>query len=186
MADGTINDDPISSVASTTFETASLTSLWTFIVPVLVLFATVAWWKRRAPAVYSPAAASQTEPAAASQQLVPTELGWCDLPDELIARIATLVPLPMQNLPRLALVERRCRQPSAAQLHGLRAAQLHDLARAGDVERISHLFHEEHGSVMLPLNGRTILHTAIEARQLGVIQWLVPDPDPNPNPNPNP
>ena len=59
MADGTINDDPISSVASTTFETASLTSLWTFIVPVLVLFATVAWWKRQAPAVYPPAAASQ-------------------------------------------------------------------------------------------------------------------------------
>ena len=162
-----MNDDPISSVASTTFETASVTSLWPFIVPVLVLFATVAWWKRRAPAVYSP--------AAASQQLVRTELGWRDLPDELIARIATLVPLPMQNLPRLALVERRCRQPSAAQLHGLRAAQLHDLARAGDVERISHLFHEEHGSVMLPLNGHTILHTAIEARQLGVIQWLVPN-----------
>ena len=161
MADGTMNDDPISSVASTTFETASLTSLWTFIVPVLVLFATVAWWKRRAPV--------------ASKQLVRTELGWRDLPDELIARIAPLVPLPMQNLPRLALVERRCRQPSAAQLHGLRAAQLHDLARAGDVERISHLFHEEHGSVMLPLNGRTILHTAIEARQLGVIQWLVPN-----------
>ena len=182
MADGTTNDDPISSVASTTFETASLTSMWPFIVPVLVLFATVAWWKRRAPAVYSPAAASQqlvrTEPAAASQQPIPTELGWCDLPDELIARIATLVPLPLQNLPRLALVERRCRQPSAAQLHGLRAAQLHDLARAGDVERISHLFHEEHGSVMLPLNGHTILHTAIEARQLGVIQWLVPSPKP--------
>ena len=168
MADGTINDDTIASVASTTLETASLTSLWTFVVPVLVLFATVAWWKRRAPAVYSK--------AAASQQPIPTELGWCDLPDELIARIATLVPLPLQNLPRLALVERRCRQPSAAQLYGLRAAQLHDLARAGDVERISHLFHEEHGSVMLPLNGRTILHTAIEARQLGVIQWLVPNP----------
>ena len=185
MADGTTNDDHISSLASTSFETASL---WPFIVPVLVLFATVAWWKRQAPAVYSPAAASQqlvrTGPAAASQQLAPTELGWCDLPDELIARIATLVPLPMQNLPRLALVERRCRQPSAAQLHGLRAAQLHDLARAGDAERISRLFHEEHGSVMLPLNGHTILHTAIEARQLGVIQWLVPDPNPNPNRNP--
>ena len=175
MADGTTNDDHISSLASTSFETASL---WPFIVPVLVLFATVAWWKRRAPAVYSPAAASQTEPAAASQQPTPTELGWRDLPDELIARIATLVPLPMQNLPRLALVERRCWQPSAAQLHGLRAAQLHDLARAGDAERISRLFHEEHGSVMLPLNGRTILHTAIEARQLGVIQWLVPNPKP--------
>ena len=167
MADGTTNDDHISSLASTSFETASL---WPFIVPVLVLFATVAWWKRRAPV--------------ASKQLVRTELGWRDLPDELIARIATLVPLPMQNLPRLALVERRCRQPSAAQLHGLRAAQLHDLARAGDAERISRLFHEEHGSVMLPLNGRTILHTAIEARQLGVIQWLVPDPNPNPNRNP--
>ena len=154
MVDGAMNDD---ATASVTF-----TSLQPFIVPVLVLFATVAWWKRRAPV--------------ASQQLVRTELGWRDLPDELVARIATLVPLPMQNLPRLALVERRCRQPSAAQLYGLRAAQLHDLARAGDVERISHLFHEEQGSVMLLLNGRTILHTAIEARQLGVIQWLVPNP----------
>ena len=94
MADGTMNDDATASVA--------FTSLQPFIVPVLVLFATVAWWKRRAPV--------------ASKQLVRTELGWRDLPDELIARIATLVPLPMQNLPRLALVERRCRQPSAAQL----------------------------------------------------------------------
>ena len=142
-------------------------SLWPFTAPVLALLATVAWWKRRAAAEHPHPYAA----ASASQQLAPTELGWCDLPDELIARIATHVP--RHDLSRLALVERRCRHPSAAQLHGQRARWLHDLVRAGDVDRISHLFHEEHGGVMLLLEGHTILHTAIEARQLGVIEWLV-------------
>ena len=51
--------------------------------------------------------------------------------------------------------------------------RLHELARDGKAERISELYHELNAPVLLLLDGRTILHTAIKERRLDLVQWLV-------------
>ena len=97
--------------------------------------------------------------------------GWGLLPDEMVGRIVALVnPAVLQEL---LLVETRTRPVCEARLRSLAAPRLHKLARSGDTARISAMFHEHNAPVLLLLNGRTIIHTAIEARQLDLVQWLV-------------
>ena len=97
---------------------------------------------------------------------------WSALPDEMVGRIVSLVDTKM--LQHLVVLEKRTRPLFEARLRLLAAPRLHELARRGDADAISHHFHKCNGSVLLLLNGEhTILHTAIEARQLDLVQWLV-------------
>ena len=96
-------------------------------------------------------------------------LSWDGLSEDALIRIVAC--LPVDSLSNLARTERRCRQPCTARLGTLMAPLLHDAARAGDAQRISSLS-QRHFPVMLELDGRTILHTAIVNRRLDLVKWL--------------
>ena len=97
---------------------------------------------------------------------------WNSIDDDSIGRIVAHVdPAALRFL---ALVEKRICPFATARLRSLATPRLHELARRGDAQRISDLFHIHSAPVFLLFNDEhTILHTAIEARQLDLVQWLV-------------
>ena len=152
------------------------TAMMEFLFAVVAVLLTIAWMCSRHSATPGAAPSLQAEqhlpaPSVQAGQHLSSTLSWLELPDDVIARI--VLHVPPQTLPSLAGVERRCRNPSAARLGALAATRLHDIARVGQMEQISLLFHEHHVPMMLLLNGRTILHTAIQARQLDLVTWLI-------------
>lgn len=125
-------------------------------------------------ATMKPDAAALPEPHAMNELIALPEddtAGWNKLPDDLLGRVVALVD--RRALSDLLIVEHRVRPLCETRLRSLAAPRLHELARDGKAERISELYHELNAPVLLLLDGRTILQTAIEARQLDLVQWLV-------------